>query len=103
MRIDTRLITKILLNEIRLLPTGLLFLAIVWIACPIAVSAQQSATATLRGTVVDPNGAVIPGARVTATRTNVGTSRETTTNDSGLYVFSSLVPGSYEVRIHANA
>ncbi len=78
------------------------FLVFLCLANPIAVAAQQGATATLRGTVVDPNAAVIAGARVTATRTSVGISRETTTNDSGVFVFSNLSPGSYEVRIHAN-
>jgi hypothetical protein len=56
----------------------------------------------LRGAVLDPHGAVIAGARVTATRTGVGKSRETTTNDSGVFVFSNLPPGSYEVRIRAD-
>ena len=76
---------------------------LVWLclANPIAVAAQQGATATLRGTVLDPVGAVIAGARVTATQPSVGISRETTTNDSGVFVFSNLSPGSYEVRIRA--
>ena len=65
------------------------------------VDAQQAATATLRGTIVDPNGAVISGARVTVTRKSVGNSRQTTTNDDGVYVFSNLPPDSYEVRIQA--
>ncbi|HSE32131.1 MAG TPA: TonB-dependent receptor [Pyrinomonadaceae bacterium] len=76
---------------------------LVWLclANPMSIGAQQGATATLRGTVVDPHDAVIAGARVTATRTSVGISRETTTNDSGVFVFSNLSPGSYEVRIRA--
>jgi outer membrane receptor protein involved in Fe transport len=71
------------------------------LANPIAIAAQQGATATLRGTVVDPVGAVIAGATVTATRKSVGISRETTTNNDGVFVFSNLSPGSYEVRISA--
>ena len=63
------------------------------------VGAQQAATATLRGTIIDPHGAVISGARVVATQKDTGISRETSSNADGLYVFSNLLPGSYEIRI----
>ena len=79
----------------------LILVALLWFNNPSAVTAQQGATATLRGTVIDQNGAVVAGATVTATRKSVGTSRTTTTNDSGTFVFSSLPPDSYEVRIQA--
>lgn len=76
---------------------------VVWLCLtnPITIAAQQGATATLRGTVIDQNGAVLAGANVTATRKSVGTSRTTTTNDSGAFVFTNLPPDSYEVRIQA--
>src|ERR1700730_3305412 len=64
--------------------------------------AQQSATATLRGIVMDPNGAVLPGARVIATQKETAIKRETTTNDEGSYMLSNLPPGSYEVKVEAN-
>src|SRR3984893_3062609 len=63
--------------------------------------AQQSATATLRGIVMDPNGAVLPGARVIATQKETAIKRETTTNDEGSYMLSNLPPGSYEVKVQA--
>src|SRR5258705_371286 len=65
------------------------------------VGAQQAATATLRGTIIDPHGAVVSGARVVATQKDTGISRETSSNADGLYVFSNLPPGSYEIRIQA--
>ncbi|MFS8084861.1 MAG: carboxypeptidase-like regulatory domain-containing protein, partial [Acidobacteriota bacterium] len=40
--------------------------------------AQQAATTTLSGRVLDPNGAVIPGAKVAATQIGTGVKRETT-------------------------
>src|SRR3984893_12746283 len=64
--------------------------------------AQQSATATLRGIVMDPNGAVLPGARVIATQKETAIKRETTTNDEGSYMLSNLPLGSYEVKVEAN-
>src|SRR5512132_1864529 len=61
----------------------------------------QQATATLTGRVVDPQGAVIPGAQVKARQAATGIERETQTNDSGLFTLPSLVPGQYEVTIES--
>src|SRR6266511_1147454 len=62
---------------------------------------QQSAAATLRGRVVDPNGAVVSGAQVIAKHKATGVRRTTTTNDEGLFVISKLAAGDYEVRAQA--
>jgi protocatechuate 3,4-dioxygenase beta subunit len=71
------------------------------LACLLCASthAQQSATSTLTGIITDPNGAVIPGAQVTATQRATGMRRETTTNDEGLYVLTNLAPGEYDVKV----
>ena len=63
--------------------------------------AQQAGTATLRGRVLDQNGAVIPGATVTATQKATGAKRETMTNDEGNFVLSNLAPGEYDLKIQA--
>ncbi|MFN2596122.1 MAG: TonB-dependent receptor domain-containing protein [Pyrinomonadaceae bacterium] len=79
----------------------------VLIACAALVCATsarafaQQPTATLNGRVVDPNGAVVPGARVTATQKATGVIREATTNEEGLYIFTNLPVGEYEVRAEA--
>jgi hypothetical protein len=54
-------------------------------------------TATLRGTVADPNGAVIAGATVTATNSSTGIARQTKTSSDGSYRFPALPPGVYQV------
>ena len=64
-----------------------------------SLSAQQAATATLSGRILDPNAAVIPGATVVATQKATGIRRETTSNDEGLFVISNLAAGEYEVRV----
>jgi carboxypeptidase family protein len=66
-----------------------------------SVMAQQAAKSTLTGTVTDPNGAVVAGIRVITKFEAAGIRRETTTNDEGLYVFTDLVPGEYELRVEA--
>jgi hypothetical protein len=77
---------------------ALLFVALVLIlAIPHSASAQ--ATATLNGVVRDPSGAVIPQATVTLHNIDTSTERESLTNDSGLYVFVSVLPGEYALKV----
>jgi hypothetical protein len=65
------------------------------------VFAQPGATATLSGRVLDPNGALVRGATVTATQKATGAKREATTNDDGSFVIPSLAGGGYEVKVQA--
>ena len=65
------------------------------------IQAQQ-ATATLTGVVSDPNGAVIPGANVTATSKTTNFSRSVLTNDEGDYTISSLPVGEYEIDVYSD-
>jgi hypothetical protein len=62
-------------------------------------SASAQATATLNGVVRDSSGAVIPQATVTLHNTDTGTERESLSNDSGLYVFVSVPPGEYVLKV----
>ncbi|MGO9317256.1 MAG: carboxypeptidase regulatory-like domain-containing protein [Terracidiphilus sp.] len=63
-----------------------------------AAPATPVATATVRGHIADPSGALIPGAAITIT-TSAGTAVTTTTADaSGAYVVNGLAPGSYIVQ-----
>jgi hypothetical protein len=61
----------------------------------------QSDRGTIRGTVTDPTGAVVPNARVVLTGTETGETRETTTSDDGIYVFPELRPAIYQVSVEA--
>ena len=51
------------------------------------------------GNVKDSQGAVIPGATVTATNTETNLTRETVTNAEGAYSLTNVLPGPYAVRI----
>ena len=77
-----------------------LLCALVCSLCAFA-AAQQAATATLSGRITDPNGAVVAGARITATQKATGVKRDATSNNEGFYVLSNLPPGDYEVRVEA--
>jgi Carboxypeptidase regulatory-like domain len=60
---------------------------------------QSTATGTVSGLVIDPSNAVIVGATVKLIDTSTNTSRDTTTNDAGRYIFVNVTPGSYDVQI----
>ncbi len=61
----------------------------------------QETTASLRGTVLDPSGAGVPKAEVTAVQTETGLTRTMQTDDRGAYVLVSLPIGHY--RLEASA
>jgi len=63
--------------------------------------AQDAATGVVTGRVIDPSSAPVVGARVVATRTATGATRETTTDAAGGHVIASLAPGEYQVAIKA--
>ncbi len=67
----------------------------------IASAQSQANAADLTGTVVDPNGAVVAGANVTARNKGTGIERSTTSNDEGTYRLIALPPGEYEVTAEA--
>jgi hypothetical protein len=55
---------------------------------------------TIRGTVTDPSGAVIPGASATATDAGTGVSRRATSLPDGTFVFLNLLaPATYDVTV----
>src|SRR5579872_6666451 len=66
-----------------------------------AAAFGQTGNATLTGTVSDPSGAVILGAKVTVTNTATGVSRLVETTGAGLYVAPSLIPGAYKIEAAA--
>jgi hypothetical protein len=61
----------------------------------------QAVYGSILGTVTDPQGAAVVGAKVTVTDLNKGTTQQTTTNDSGNYSVSHLIPDTYSVKVEA--
>src|SRR5687768_6082376 len=80
----------------RSLPLAILTLLTAFCLLPIAFS--QTSTATLSGTVVDQNGAVVAGAEVTIINAATGLQRTATTNVSGSFTVPLLPPSTYSVR-----
>jgi outer membrane receptor protein involved in Fe transport len=65
--------------------------------------AQTSTTGQVEGTLMDANGAVVPGATVTLSGPNLIRSQTTTTDNNGTYRFSAVPPGKYSVKVDASA
>lgn len=55
--------------------------------------------AAINGTVTDPSGAAVPNAKVTAANIATGLTRTTQTNEVGLFSFSRLPVGTYDVSV----
>jgi outer membrane receptor protein involved in Fe transport len=76
---------------------------LVWCVLCAAASARAQETvntATIGGRVVDPQGAVVPGATVTARELETNVSRDTTTDRDGRFRFTYLKVGRYEITVH---
>ena len=61
----------------------------------------QNTSGAIQGTVVDPSGAALPGATVTARNMGTGVTATATTTERGVYALPNLPPGSYAVTVEA--
>jgi len=61
----------------------------------------QAVTGTISGVIKDPNGAVIPGAKVVARNAGTNATATSTTDAAGAYKIINLVSGSYIVEVEA--
>src|SRR5262249_2229461 len=61
----------------------------------------QTTNGSIRGTVTDPNGAVLSNATVAVKNAATGFERRSTTGNEGAYLADNLPPGEYEVQVEA--
>jgi hypothetical protein len=79
----------------RLWPT-ILFLIVLVGAAP---AYGQGLTGQISGTVTDPSGNVVPGAEVVLLNTGTGHARTSHTDGAGAFLFTQLLPGSYQITV----
>src|SRR5690349_24808733 len=66
-----------------------------------STASGQAVYGSIAGTVTDPQGNAVAGAKVTVTSITKNTTDEATTNDSGNYTVLHLIPDTYKVHIEA--
>lgn len=63
------------------------------------IASGQTITGSITGTVTDPTGAVVPGARVVATNVGTNLTYPGSTNEAGIYNLLFLPPGAYKLTV----
>jgi len=66
-----------------------------------STASGQAVYGNIVGTVTDPQGNAVAGAKVTVTNINKGSTEEATTNETGNYLVTHLIPDNYKVHIEA--
>src|SRR4051794_16533341 len=84
--------------SLRHCPPVTVLIAILLAACS---GQSQTISSTLLGTVSDPSGNMIPRAVVVVINESTGDQRSSVTDATGGFIFPSLLPGSYTVKIEA--
>jgi hypothetical protein len=83
----------------KIIPIVVLLASMFWTAPLFAQS--TTATGSIQGTLTDPSGAVVAGAKITITNKDTGQALHVTTSSAGTYNSGALVPGDYSVRAEA--
>src|SRR5437868_15165108 len=79
----------------------LVLAAAIWLIALSSQAAAQRPVGNISGVVTDPTGAVIAGAKATATSIATGATRTATTNDQGFFLIPTLLPGDYKLIVQA--
>ncbi|MFT4111808.1 carboxypeptidase regulatory-like domain-containing protein [Silvibacterium sp.] len=79
--------------------TCLMWVLMLVTACIPAMA--QTVTGSIRGTITDPSGAIVPNAKVTATNTATSVNTVATTNGAGEYSVRFLQIGQYTITVEA--
>jgi len=88
-------------NQYKRTLVSILSLALIMMGLAPAMLAAQQPTGGIEGTVLDPQGAVVSGATVTARDVATNLTRTVKASDDGHYRISQLPPGNYEVKVTA--
>ena len=74
--------------------------SMLWLIILSIAAVAQTVTGTIKGTVVDTNGGIVPGASIEIVNIETGLKRDLATNDDGAYLATFLPIGNYRVTIN---
>ena len=78
---------------------GCLVTVLICLLATLPAAYAQSVTGQISGVVVDPAGAIVPGATVQLTHDLSQQVRKYTTESNGSFIFTGLVPGTYSLHV----
>ncbi len=80
----------------------LIFVVAIFVVMTLSLSAQTTiSTGSIVGTITDPQGAVVAGAKITITDKATGQVIHTSSTSTGTYAPGALIPSKYMVRVEA--
>jgi hypothetical protein len=85
----------------KLIQFAILATSVLWSASPLRAQ-STTATGSIQGTITDPSGAVVEGAKITITNKDTAQALKVTSSSAGAYNSGALVPGNYSVRAEAS-
>src|SRR6266851_8025703 len=88
--------------QVKMRHTSTLYVVLVGLILLSGTLMAQVLKGSISGTATDPQGAVVPGAKVTITNNATGTSQSTTSDNAGLFRFNLIPAGEYKVEIVAS-
>jgi hypothetical protein len=83
----------------RFLPMSSMLVVLALMVCTAVTARAQNTSASLRGTVTDPQGGLLAGADVTITNADTGSQLTQKTGAEGIYEFPSIPLGHYTLRV----
>ncbi|HYL69360.1 MAG TPA: carboxypeptidase regulatory-like domain-containing protein [Candidatus Limnocylindria bacterium] len=89
------------MNRKRFTAFALMLLALLLFSYQLARAQANVQAGSIQGTITDPQGAVVPDAKITITNKDTGAVTTTTTTSAGAFSSGSLTPGNYSVRVEA--
>ncbi|HEX6625218.1 MAG TPA: TonB-dependent receptor, partial [Pyrinomonadaceae bacterium] len=94
-----RSLTALCASRARMIASAVSSIVLSLLIFAAAAPAQDLDDVSVSGTVIDQHGAVVPGARVTATHAATGAARDAVTDGEGRYRLVELPPGAYSLRV----
>jgi hypothetical protein len=88
-------------RKVSSITTALIVLTFISFGSALPASAQALTAGTVTGSVVDPDGAVVPNASVTIENSITGYKRSTATDAEGNFKFGDVPPNNYQLTISA--